>query len=228
VQPVPGQIDMTMAQNGTLQPPAGAVAAPSEWGFAPQCREIAFTVGNRVATLTALNGSTSPYDLGVAPMVVVGPGGDNGDWLVKNFPNIYKPGTIKFDANGPVAALYAPFIPIAEACGVPAANIEWDGTHLAVFGYYGHADNYRVLTVGSRDVVAKTDGDNPEVAIVSNALYYPLVVLNGQPALGITSVSDFNKMLFAAPGAPNLINTPPNGDSWRYETGTAAVGCYVK
>jgi hypothetical protein len=97
-----------------------------------------------------------------------------------------------------------------------------------VFGYYGHADNYRVLTVGSRDVICKVDGNSPAVSVAKNALCFPLVVLNGQPALGITSVSDFEGMLFALPGTPNLINAASNGDSWNYETGTAAEGCYVK
>jgi len=230
VQPTTGQIDMTAAMDGTLQPPAGAAATPSDWGFTPQCKEIAFTVGNETATLAGLDGSTRAFDLGTAPMVVTNNSAYNNsigvEDLIKHFPDIYKYGTtVKIDSNGPVGALYAPFIPIAEAFGVPATNVEWDGTHLAVFGYYGHADNYRVLTVGSRDAVCRVDGDNPVASVSSNALNYSLVVLNGQPMLGLISVSDFDGMLFAAPGTPNLIHAAQNGTHWDYEAGTAAVGC---
>jgi hypothetical protein len=94
---------------------------------------------------------------------------------------------------------------------------------------YQHADNYRVLTVGSRNVVAKTDGDNPAVATVSDALYFPLVTLNGQPALGVISVSDFSKMLFTGGGGvPNTINGAETGDGWNYETGTASEACTIE
>ncbi len=226
VQPATGQIDMAAAVSGTLQPPAGAVATPSDWGFDPQAREIAFTVGKQTATLTGLDGSTRAFDLGTAPMMIANSKNAAVDDLTKNNPNVYKIGeTLKIDPDGPVGALYAPFIPIAEAFGVPAANIEWDGMHLAVFGMYSHVGNYRVLTGGSRDVICKVEGSNPVVSVSSNALYFPLVVLNGQPALGLTSISDFDGMLFACPGTPNTINAGQNGNHWDYETGTAAVGC---
>lgn len=221
--PVSGQINMTAAINGTLQPPAEAVATPEEWGFAPQARRIAFKVGERTATLTGLDGSTRPFDLGTVPMVVVAKE-SNADGIISHFPDIYKIGaTVKVDPNGPVGALYAPFIPIAEAFGVPPANIRWDGEHLAVFGYYGNANNYRVLTLGSRDVICKVTGNNP--AVVVSHSEFPLCVLDGQPAMGVTSVSDFWAMLFATHGSPNLIDAIGSGDGWNYETGTAAEGC---
>ena len=234
-----GQIDIAAALSGTLQPSAGAVATPGDWGFAPTAKEIVFTVGKQTATLTGLDGSARAFDLGTAPMVIapdksylttVTPANPIPKSFFDQWPDVYKPGvSVKFDPNlgsSFTGALYAPFIPIAEAFGVPAQNIEWDGTHLAVFGMYSHAGNYRVLTVGSRDAVAKTEGDNPVAATVSNALNFPLVVLNGQPALGITSVSDFAKMLFiTGGGVPNLIHAAPEGYGWRYESGTAAEGC---
>jgi hypothetical protein len=220
VPPAASGVDMTAALNGTLKAPAGAVATPIENGFAPLCKEIKFTAGNQTATLTALDGSTRDLDLGTAPMVVT----DNADDLIQHFPGIYKIGTtVEIAPNGPFA-LYAPFIPIAEAFGVPAANIEWDGTHLAVFGWFQHADNYIVLTVGSRDVIGKVDGNSPAVATGSNALSFPLVALNGQPALGISSVSDFAGLIFDGQGTPGLINAGNmGGDSWNYATGAASV-----
>jgi hypothetical protein len=225
--PVSGEIDMTAAMDGTLQSPAGAVAAPGDYGFAPQAREIAFTVGNQTATLIGLDGSTRQFDLGVAPMMIASSQNISTDDLTENNPNIYKMDvTLKIDPNGPSngVALYAPFIPIAEAFGVPAANIRWDGAHLALYGMYQHTGNYRVLTVGSRDVICKVDGSNPEVVVKQSE--FPLLVLDGQPAMGITSVSDFWPMLFIGGGGdPNVINAAYNGRSWDYSTGTAAVGC---
>jgi hypothetical protein len=124
VQPTTGQIDMTAAMNGTLQPPAGAVVTPSDWGFTPMCKEIAFTVGKQAATLTGLDGSTRAFDLGTAPMVVANSDGVGVKSLITNFPNVYSIGTsIKIDSSANIpngGALYAPFIPIAEAFGVPA------------------------------------------------------------------------------------------------------------
>ncbi|HHW40956.1 MAG TPA: hypothetical protein GXX19_07395 [Syntrophomonadaceae bacterium] len=98
---------------------------------------------------------------------------------------------------------------MAKAFGVPDANIVWDGAHLAVFGYYGDTRNYRILTAGSREVVCKVVGNKPEVSTGHTS--FPLYVRDGVPMLGVDNVDDFDGILFAGPGAPNLINAGSGG-----------------
>lgn len=201
-------IDMTAAWNGTLLPKPGTQTGADEWGLEPKAKSIECKVGSRYATVTGLDGSQYTLDLGTE-VVVVGTAKDI-NWLKSTFPRVYNSNNAIIDETiedkyGKISACYIPFIPVAKAFGVPDANIVWDGTHLAVFGYYGRKENYRVLTAGSREVVAKTVGNNPEVG--TGNLNFPLYVRGGVPMLGVDSVNDFWAMLFAGPAGPNLINT---------------------
>ncbi|MEW6772346.1 MAG: hypothetical protein AB1330_13380, partial [Bacillota bacterium] len=111
--------------------------------------------------------------------------------------------------------------------GVPRENIVWDGQHLAVFGYYGDARNYRVLTPGKKESMCRVVGNSPEVA--SGSLDFPLFVKDGVPMVGINSVSDVSGMLFSVAGGsvPGLVNAYDNiyFKGWSYEDGTAEAGC---
>ncbi|MEW6770993.1 MAG: copper amine oxidase N-terminal domain-containing protein, partial [Bacillota bacterium] len=149
-RPVGHEIDWNAAKNGTLQPPAGAVAPPDRWGFPAKAVRMEFKVGSRYAKVTRADGSVYTLDLGT-PCVVVSDK-EGTDWFKSKYPDLYTnlncvtlPGTV------PYVALYVPFVPVAEAFGVPRENIVWDGQHLAVFGYYGDARNYRVLTPGKKE-----------------------------------------------------------------------------
>lgn len=218
-QPVGYRIDWDAAKSGALQPPANAVAPPDVWGFPAKAVRMEFKVGSRYATVTRTDGSTYTLDLGT-PCVVVSDK-EGTDWFKSKYPNLYTnsncvtlPGTV------PYVALYVPFIPVAEAFGVPRENIVWDGEHLAVFGYYGNTENYRVLMPGTREAVCKVVGNNPEVGL--GQCEFPLFVKDGVPMVGINSTSDIYGMLFMTSGGntPNLINAM-GGASWNYETGTA-------
>ncbi len=266
--PTNGAIDMTAAMNGTLQPPAGAVAPPDVWGFPAKAVRMEFKVGSRYAKLWKWSpqyndltekmseldlklrreyiekhgGNPSGYDVEKYPEwqtlkeqldalaeafdlgtpCVIAAGEEDINFLKEKYPQGYNGANCIVLPNANYGAFYVPFIPVAEAFGVPAQNIVWDGQHLAVFGYYGNVANYRVLTPGTRDCVEKTVGNNPEVG--TGKLDFPLFVKDGVPMVGIDSVSDVAGMLFSVAGGsvPGLIRAR-GGASWNYETGTAVA-----
>jgi hypothetical protein len=223
----PVKIDWEAAKKGTLQPPENAKQPPDEWGFPAKAVRMEFKVGSRYAKVTRPDGSTYQLDLGTPCVVVTAK--EDVDWLKSNYPSVYKPGTyvIVDDPKKEYWAVYVPFIPVAEAFGVPRENIIWDGQHLAVFGYYGDVRNYRVLTPGTKESVCRVVGNNPEVA--SGSLNFPLFVKDGVPMVGINSVSDIAGMLFSVAGGsvPNLINAYDDiyFGGWEYENGTAGASC---
>ena len=107
-------------------------------------------------------------------------------------------------------ALYVPFIPVAEAFGVPRGNIVWDGEHLGIWGFYGHVEDYKILTVGSKNGVCKGYEDNftkhlDEAWEANDLLDYPLFVKDGVPMVGIGTVSDI-WLLFASRTEPAVVD----------------------
>lgn len=217
-KPAGYRIDWNAAKNGTLQPPAGAIAPPDKWGFPAKAVRMEFKVGSRYAKVTRTDGNAYTLDLGTPCVVVGNPIGV--DSLKKQYPAIYNDANSIPLPGADYGAFYVPFIPVAEAFGVPRENIAWDGEHLAVFGYYGNTENYRVLMPGTREAVCKVVGNNPEVGL--GQCEFPLFVKDGVPMVGINSTSDIYGMLFMTSGGntPNLINAM-GGASWNYETGTA-------
>lgn len=220
--PVPpvinGKIDMNAARNGTLQPPPGAVAPPDVWGFPAKAVRMEFKVGSRYVKVTRTDGSKYQLDLGTPCVVVGNPIGVES--LKKQYPAIYNNANSIPLPGAEYGALYVPFIPVAEAFGVPRENIVWDGQHLAVFGYYGNVNNYRVhMTPVQREAVCKVVGTNPEVG--SGKSEFPLIVKNGVVMVGTNSVSDITSMLFPINGGhtPGLVNVKVRA-GWDYETGT--------
>ncbi|MEW6226470.1 MAG: copper amine oxidase N-terminal domain-containing protein [Bacillota bacterium] len=217
-QPAGSRIDWSAAKSGALQPPANAIAPPDRWGFPAKAVRMEFKVGSRYAKVTRPDGNAYTLDLGTPCVVVGNPIGV--DSLKKQYPAIYNDANSIPLPGADYGAFYVPFIPVAEAFGVPRENIAWDGEHLAVFGYYGNTENYRVLMPGTREAVCKVVGNNPEVGL--GQCEFPLFVKDGVPMVGINSTSDIYGMLFMTSGGntPNLINAM-GGASWNYETGTA-------
>ncbi|MEW6447173.1 MAG: hypothetical protein AB1426_03665 [Bacillota bacterium] len=123
-----------------------------------------FKVGNRYATVTRADGSTYQLDLGT-PCVfviaqdnypVVGTAEGYRTWLIQNYGK-----TVGYNSENVVIApfkdkentdFYVPFIPVAEAFGVPKENIVWDRQRLAVFGFDGSTDGYVVLQASSKGI----------------------------------------------------------------------------
>lgn len=233
-QPVGYKIDMTAARNGTLQPPAGAVAPPDKWGFEAKAIKAAFKVGVRTAIVTKTDGTTYNLDLGAAPVVVTDK--ESIDWLKKTFPTVYVPGTYVElpDPNREYWAVYVPFIPVAEAFGVPKENIQWDGQHLAVFGFDGSTKGYIVLQAGSREQIRKWiegPGAIQDITNGTGALNYPLFVKDGVPMIGINSNDNIGFILFIGGDAavPAMIRAYSSTDGgWLYETGIAATACKTR
>ncbi|HHW42281.1 MAG TPA: copper amine oxidase N-terminal domain-containing protein, partial [Desulfotomaculum sp.] len=193
-----GPIDLTAAKNGTLGVPENAVAPPGKWGFEPPIKRLDFEIGNRYATATRWDGSTFQVDLGMEVQLVVGESLNN-DAMRKGYSNL--PWDKAVIVPYRVFAAYVPFIPVAEAFGVPRGNIVWDGEHLGVWGFYGHVEDYKILTVGSKNGVCKGFADNftkhlDEAWEANDLLDYPLFVKDGVPMVGIGTVSDI-WLLFA-------------------------------
>jgi hypothetical protein len=243
-QPTDNKIDMTAARNGTLQPPVGVIAPPDKWGFPAKAVRMEFKVGSRYATVTRTDGSAYTLDLG-APCVfviakdtypVVGTAEGYKAWLIQNYGK-----TVGYNSENVVialegkenTALYVPFIPVAEAFGVPKENIAWDGQHLAVFGFDGSTDGYVVLQASSKGITKKWVTTTSEVQVLEaeeGGLAYPLFVNNGQPMLGINSLNDVIYVLFKCKvdsRVPNLIRgyEGSEGGGWDYETGTVVITC---
>jgi hypothetical protein len=254
-EPVVGyKIDWNAAKNGALQPPPGAIAPPDKWGFPARAVRMEFKVGSRYAKVTRPDGSVYTLDLGT-PCVVAIPDIEYPKWkplpsgtymqigtqspesykdseFIKKYPGVYTRENVVIAPKGMLTRMedigfYVPFIPVAEAFGVPRENIAWDGQHLAVFGYYGDARNYRVLTPGTKETVCRVVGNNPKGA--SGSLAFPLFVKDGVPMVGINSVSDVAQMLFSVAGGsvPGLVNAYDDiyFGGWSYEDGTAGAAC---
>lgn len=232
-QPVGYRIDWSAAKNGTLQPPPEAIAPPDVWGFPAKAVRMEFRVGSRYAKVTRPDGSTYTLDLG-APCVfvipkdtypVVGTAEGYKAWLIQNYGK-----TVGYNSENVVialegrenTALYVPFIPVAEAFGVPRENIIWDGQHLAVFGWdavNGFRDGYLAFKAGSKESPAKWhDG-----TVTIGHLNFPLFVKDGVPMVGTNSVSDVVRILFRAPGGYcSIVNIWQKTDGgWEHETGVA-------
>jgi hypothetical protein len=225
-EPVVGRkIDWNAAKNGALQPPPGAAALPDRWGFPAKAVRMEFKVGSRYAEVTRPDGSTYTLDLGTPCVVAGNPIGV--DSLKKQYPAICNDANSIPLPGADCGAFYVPFIPVAQAFGVPRENIVWDGEHLAVFGWDGDARNYRVLTSGTKESVCRVVGNSPEVA--SGSLDFSLFVRNGVPMVGINSVSDVAGMLFSVAGGsvPGLVNAYDNiyFKGWSYEDGMAGASC---
>lgn len=190
-----------------------------------------FKVGSRYAKVTRADGGAYTLDLG-APCVVVSNSQEAVNGFIKDYPGIYyKINCIYTPISGKFyGAFYVPFIPVAEAFGVPRENIAWDGEHLAVFGYYGDVRNYRVLTPGAKESVCRVVGNNPEVA--PGSLDFPLFVKDGVPMVGTNSVSNVAQMLFNGAGGsvPGLVNAYDDiyFKGWDYESGVAEAGCELR
>lgn len=202
-----GPIDLTAAKNGTLGVPVNAVAPPSKWGFEPPIKRLDFEVGNRYATATRWDGSTFKVDLGAEAIIVCSPG--LLDFVKQVYPNLVDK-TVVWSEQEHLLALYVPFIPVAEAFGVPRGNIVWDGEHLGIWGFYGHVEDYKILTVGSKNGVCKGYEDNftkhlDEAWEANDLLDYPLFVKDGVPMVGIGTVSDI-WLLFASRTEPAVVD----------------------
>ena len=207
-----GPIDLTAAKNGILGVPANAVAPPSKWGFEPPIKRLDFKVGNRYATATRWDGSTFKVDLGAEAVYVTNKQGilDANKMVYPNWPTDKTIVWNEVSSDAGFCALYVSFIPVAEAFGVPRGNIVWDGEHLGIWGFYGHVEDYKILTVGSKNGVCKGYEDNftkhlDEAWEANDLLHYPLFVKDGVPMVGIGTVSDI-WLLFASRTEPAVVD----------------------
>ncbi|MGF7396225.1 copper amine oxidase N-terminal domain-containing protein [Thermoanaerobacterium thermosaccharolyticum] len=173
-------------------------APPDKWGFPLKATKADLKAGSQYAQITDINGNTYSLDLGQKVLLISNPKYIQ-EYLDRN-PGVYPEGsyyvTDKFDN----VALYVPFIPLAEAFGVPKENIEWDGQHLTIYGWDGSKDGYLMLTANSTDEVEKWhDGSTTTSKDYLNGM--PLLVVNGVPMIGITNSENFGYVVFDNEGA---------------------------
>ena len=218
----------TATQTVTVYPP-GQDPPPVTSGiqpgpFQPLIKSLEMHVGSKVATATRFDGSTFTVTLPVAP-VFVGPKIDTDD-LVKHFPNVYKPGTYEVDPNVN-GAIYVPFTAAAEAFGVPAGNIKWDGEHLTVYGWFNNPANYYTYTVGTTDINGAVDGKPG-----TGHLCFPLRAENGMAMMGVSSQDDVSYQLFEGmDGIPAivdaLVGVGDKSGKVDFTTGTVVITCML-
>lgn len=183
----PGKIDMIAAYSGSLQPPAGAIAPPGKQGFPPKAVKMEFKVGSRYAKVTRPDGSTYTLDLGVLSKVVADP--EMIESLKQNWSDIYNDSnTISLPKANHNPALYIPFIPVAEAFGIPKENIVWDGRYLAVFGCYGDLRKYCVI--GSKQGEDLVFWDSPsEESMTTWPVRFPPFEIDGEVMISINEAT---------------------------------------
>ncbi|MFU0783809.1 MAG: hypothetical protein ACFWT2_12105 [Thermoanaerobacterium thermosaccharolyticum] len=196
-------------------------APPDKWGFPLKATKADLKAGSQYAQITDINGNTYSLDLGQKVLLVIShyftdTSGKRIDWskvwideYAKAYnmtPNdirkIYPDGSYYISDNSELNAdaLYVPFIPLAEAFGVPKENIEWDGQHLTIYGWDGSKDGYLMLAANSTDMIVKWhDGSTTTSKDYLNGM--PLLVVNGVPMIGITSCENFGYVLFENEGA---------------------------
>ncbi|OAT83679.1 copper amine oxidase N-terminal domain-containing protein [Desulfotomaculum copahuensis] len=208
---------VTVYPPGQDPPPvtSGVQAGP----FQPAIKSLEMHVGSKVATATKFDGSTYTVTLPVAPVLV---GSKDGlDWEISHYPDVYKPGTCEVDPNVS-GAIYVPFTAVAEAFGVPAGNIKWDGSKLTVYGWFHNPANYRIYTVGTTQGQDMVDGKPG-----TGHLCFPLRTENGVAMMGVSSQDDINYELFEGiNGIPELINGLSSDGGADFTNGVIKEGVY--
>jgi len=185
----------------TVAPPQQPVVQPTQpvgnvqtGPFKPPIKSLSMQVGQ--ATATTDKGGT--VDLGTAPVMVSIPDAVNY-WKSKS-PDVYREGTYIADPNYKGnTGIYVPFIPVAEAFGVPADNIQWDGKTLTV---YQKPSIYWVYTPGSNQAMFTDTGAVTGKKFTGPVtIEQPLRVENGVPMMGMDQSL---ALLFPAVYSPGL------------------------
>ncbi|WP_434577047.1 copper amine oxidase N-terminal domain-containing protein [Thermoanaerobacterium thermosaccharolyticum] len=189
--------------------------APNDvWGFPLKATKAEIKAGSQYAQITDINGNTYNLDMGQKALLVISHyftdmSGKRIDWskvwideyakawnmTSDDVRKVYPDGSYYISDNSELNAdaMYVPFIPLAEAFGVPKENIQWDGQYLTIYGWDGKADGYEKFTANSTATSAKWhDG-----TVTNGRLNYPMLVINGIPMIGMASVNDFTTLLIA-------------------------------
>ena len=182
-------------------PPAGPIGTVL---FQPTLKNLTVTVGSTTATGTNLDGSTSTVSLPAAPVLVVPPGGPSWNpsdsykqQAIANDPSVYNNQDVQVN-SGSTGDIYVPVAAVFEAFGVPAANVQWDGSRLTI---YLSPSEPIYLTPGSA-VDTSQDGSQGH-------LQDPLLVIDGVPMLDYGTMKGF---MFGFDKAPDhLLNGIQDG-----------------
>jgi hypothetical protein len=191
-------------KSGNIQPPADAKAPENVWGFPLKATRAEMHLGSQYAKVTDINGNTYNLDLGT-PCYFCTTQDVLGE-LEQQYPGIYNSSnSLTTQSVGTDSAFYTPVIPLLEAFGMPKENIYWDGKTLVLFGWDGKKEGYLAFFANSKTSYAKWH--NGEVTGKDNILNYPLLVINGVPYIGMSSVDDMEGTVFASIGSYcSLIN----------------------
>jgi hypothetical protein len=201
--------------------------APNDvWGFPLKATKAEIKAGSQYAQITDINGNTYNLDMGQKALLVSNPKYIQ-EYLDRN-PGVYPEGsyyvTDKFDN----VAMYVPFIPLAEAFGVPKDNIEWDGQYLTIYGWDGSKDGYIKITANSTKALIQWPTINGGDGSTTNcSTSFPLLVMNGIPMVGIgQSIDDFSALLFREAGSDYSMlrgEVPLTAQAWSVEKGIVPI-----
>lgn len=199
--------------------------APNDvWGFPLKATKAEIKAGSQYAQITDINGKTYTLDMGQKALAVT-PQKYLNDFL-SSFSNVYPNGTYMVNNIVQSPTMYVPFIPLAEAFGVPKDNIEWDGQYLTIYGWDGSKDGYIKITANSTKALIQWPTINGgDGSITDNySLPSPLLVINGVPMVGINSVSTFSALVPRIPGSDySMVRGYENPEGWNVEHGTVTI-----
>ncbi|MGB9804972.1 copper amine oxidase N-terminal domain-containing protein, partial [Desulfofundulus sp.] len=166
-----------------VQPPAAGGIQPGP--FQPLIKSLEMHVGSKVARATRFDGSTFDVTLPVAP-VAVAQSKDVKDHYINAYHEVYPPNSFIVDPNVSAPAIYIPFAAVAEAFGVPAGNIKWDGKTLKVYrAFHGSDNDVWTLTVGST-----LKGLNDPLRVAYDASGNPVAMMSNEDSRGLLFTVD--------------------------------------
>ncbi|MGF7396221.1 copper amine oxidase N-terminal domain-containing protein [Thermoanaerobacterium thermosaccharolyticum] len=218
--------------------------APNDvWGFPLKATKAEIKAGSQYAQITDINGNTYNLDMGQKALLVLGHyftdmSGKRIDWskvwideyakawnmTPDDVRKVYPEGSYYISDKIDSDAMYVPFIPLAEAFGVPKENIQWDGQYLTIYGWDGIKDGYQKYTANSTACSAKWhDG-----TITNGNLAFPLLVINGVPMIGMGNVFDFDQIFFVDGAYCSLVKGYSNSGGWDIKNGTIEFGVIPK
>lgn len=150
--------------------------------FQPVLENLTVTVGRTTATGTDLSGKPVTVSLPAVPVLVV-PTNQGKEWYLDHSANNTSDAYTDQDiiVNSAIKTdIYVPVIPVLQAFGVPAANVQWDGSRLTI--YLTPSEPVYLMPGSAVDTGA--DGS-------TGHLQDPLLLISGVPMLSQSDLSGF-------------------------------------
>ncbi|WP_434644316.1 copper amine oxidase N-terminal domain-containing protein (plasmid) [Thermoanaerobacterium thermosaccharolyticum] len=217
------------------------------WGFPLKATKAEIKAGSQYAQITDINGNTYNLDMGQKALAVIpltidfyGTTINYSKIWIDDFAKaynmtpddmckVYPEGSYYITNKVDTPAMYVPFIPLAEAFGVPKENIQWDGQYLTIYGWDGSKDGYIKITANSTKTLIQWPTINGGDGSITDdySLMFPMLVINGVPMVGIGQSEDnFSALLFRTDGCYFSMlrgELPLTAQAWSVEKGIVPI-----